>query len=737
MQEDAKQIAQRALECLSAGLFQETCDFLVELCRLDPRNAWGWMTLGAVRVRLGQTEEAQTCLRRALELQPAYPEAHYNLADVLRLKGGLQEALRHTSRAIDLAPGFAHAWILQSWLHLQLNDLVAAETEVQRVLSLQPGMPEAHYALGNLRQRRGQGDEALSAYRRAVELNPRYADAHFQAGNVQAARGALEEAAASFSRACEINPGFHAAQRALAVALRRLGRPRKAVEAYRRALALDPRDAPLWTDLGYALALCAEYDESEDALRRALSLDASQAGCYTNLGMTLNAQGRVPEAVACYRRALELKPDYAHAHSNLLLSMNYLLECDPAEVLREHQEWGRIHGLAPRSRHRNDPDPRRRLRIGYVSADFRRHPVACFIEGLLACRDASRFEIVCYAEVPRPDAVTQRMRGYADLWRETCGKTDEQVVEQVVADGIDILVDLGGHTASNRLRVFTARPAPVQVSYIGYANTSGLSTIDYRITDRTTDPPGAEAYYTEKLLYIDGGFSCYTPPQAAPAISPLPALARGFVTFGAMPNVCKINEAVIDLWCDVLRAIPSARMLVFRDALKGRTRQELYEAFGRRGIGRDRVTLAGEMPERFCQLPVGIRHLGIYEDIDVMLDTLPWNGHTISCESLWMGAPVLTLMGDRHCGRIGASILGQVGLADLAAGSPDGFVDIAVRMAADLQGLDSLRQALRERMRSSPLCDAANFARKIEACYRTSWRNWCAAQEVDAHRDDN
>jgi predicted O-linked N-acetylglucosamine transferase (SPINDLY family) len=354
------------------------------------------------------------------------------------------------------------------------------------------------------------------------------------------------------------------------------------------------------------------------------------------------------------------------------------------------------------------------LHIGYVSPDFRRHTMAAFIEPILTHHDRKKVTVFAYAEVEHPDEVTERLNSLADQWRWTIGQSDQQVAELVRADGIDILIDLAGHTSGNRLRVFALRPAPVQATYLGYPNTTGLDAVDYRITDADTDPPDEPRRHTEELIRLPSGFACFAPPANAPAISPSPALQNGFITFGSIHNLAKLNDQVLDLWCSVLKATPTSRLVVSRHTLVGRVRDEFMQRFSGSGVDPNRIVL-----RHATDADAGF--LSAFHQFDIMLDTFPWGANTTTYESLWMGVPILTLCGDRHAGRWAATIQPRLGLEEFVARSQDEFVARAVETSKHMDRLAEARRNLRERMRASPLCDGPGLCRKLEAAYRTMW----------------
>lgn len=586
----------------------------------------------------------------------------------------------------------AEAWFFLGAVNGQLNNTGEAVECLQRAVALSPGNALAHYNLGMALRIQGRLDEAAQALRDAVRLAPQRAEVHL----------------------------------GLAHTYVDMDQPEGAAHCYRELLKLKPDDAETHYNLGMMLHRQGLLEEAIAQYQESLRCNPNVVGVYNNLGGAYSDQGKPEESLRYHRRALELAPEDDETPSNLLMTLLYLPDADPAHIFTEHRKWGQGHALPA---HQNFPNihlPERRLRVGYVSPDFRNHAVAHFFEPLLANHGSGAVETICYSSTVHADAVTARLRGLAGQWREINNLSDDEVERVIRADEVDILVDLAGHTGSNRLKMFARKPAPVQVSYLGYPNTTGLAAMDYRLTDEVADPPGSAAYYTEELCYLPGGFSCYQPARDAPDITPLPARARGFVTFASFSNLSKINDRVLDLWCRVLHANPSSRLFLYRHSLKGETSNRYYQAFEARGIGRDRLDIAAEIPAEYQSLPSEVRYMGLFERVDIILDTFPWNNHTLACETLWMGIPVITLAGDRHAGRICASVLTAVGLPNLIARSPDEYLKIATALANNLNELEHLRATLRGRMQNSPLCDGKAFARNVEAAYREMWRKWCA-----------
>ncbi|MBL8643095.1 MAG: hypothetical protein JNK21_04110, partial [Rhodospirillaceae bacterium] len=441
------------------------------------------------------------------------------------------------------------------------------------------------------------------------------------------------------------------------------------------------------------------------------------AAALVNLGVAEVETGNVTSGFARFEAVLTQDSANADATDNRLFSAHYISD-DPQALVKLHRTWGQgLPELAFDGHENTDPD--RPLRVGYVSPDFRRHSVAFFSEPLIVGHDRKQVEVFCYANLSAPDTVTARFRA-ASQWREIAGLSAEAVAAMIRADRIDVLVDLAGHTHGNRLDVFALGPAPVQVTALGYPDTTGLSAMTARLCDAVTDPPGAEAYATEKLVRLPKGLHCYAAPVDAPAVAPPPCLTKGFVTFGSFNKRAKISEATVAMWADILKAVPTARLLIKAKALtEAETKTALTAEFVRHGVDGARLDVRGWSP-------ADADHLGLYNDVDIALDTYPYNGTTTTCEALWMGVPVITRQGETHAARVGASLLATVGLRDLICGGRDAYVASAIRLAGDHKKLSTERQALRARLQASSLCDAKGYARDVEAAYRALWRAACA-----------
>ncbi len=534
--------------------------------------------------------------------------------------------------------------------------------------------------------------------------------------------GRPADAAVCYERLLRLRPDSPGAYNNLGLALLNANRAEEAVLTFQQALYLQPSLADAHNNLGLALGARGDFDEALTCFERALQFTPDHFGAMVNLGNACKDQGQLVEAVDYYRKALETRPHEASVHSNLLLALQYQAEANPLEILAEARLYAQRHAESLSGSIKTHPLPSmhgRRLRIGYVSADLRDHPVAYFLEPILANHDHQRFEIFCYANVARPDPLTQRLQGYADQWCSLLGLSDEQAAERIRQDGIDVLVDLNGHTGGNRLLVFARKPAPIQVSYLGYLGTTGLTAMDYYLTDALADPPGrTETHYQEQLIRLPACGFCYQPGNAPEGSTELPARHFGRVTFASLNILAKLTEEVLTLWARILAAVPNSRLLL-RSGAGREGEQRVRGILTRHGIAPERVLLLGQTPTRF-------EYLKLYHSVDLNLDPFPYNGVTTTCDALWMGVPVLTLAGRMNVSRQGVRFLSNVGLEELIADSPTSYVRLATELAGDLDRLAAVRTSLRERMSRSPLLDAPRFSRRLEAVFEEMWEKWKA-----------
>ncbi len=551
-----------------------------------------------------------------------------------------------------------------------------------------PGLAIVHFKLGNTLAQMGQYRQAMAAYRAAMLLHRTEPQETIGLGQTLADQGRAIEAAAAFDLAIEKNSQSAAGHFGLGNAFREMGLMDESIDAYERTLAIEP--------------------------------DHHQA--MNNLANALKECGRIEEAIAHCRRAAELSKE-ARVAGNVLYTLHFHPDYDRQRLADEHEAWRQTYAQVLESqpmRHANDRSPDRRLRIGYVSPDLREHPVGRFMQTLLAHHRHDQFEIFCYSDHAKSDAITGRLRPLADHWREVHQLSDEELAKQINDDSIDILVDLAMHTANNRLLTLARKPAPVQMSYLAYCSTTGLKTIDWRLSDPHLDPPGVEHFYSEKTLRLTHSYWCYEAPADAPPVSPPPSVRNGFVTFGSLNNFAKISRPAIDAWSSILQRLPNSRLILH--AHEGSHRRQLWDLLASQSIDRNRLEFVG-----FYSMS---GYLSQYARIDVALDPFPYGGGHTTFDALWMGVPVVSLAGRTGVGRGGVSILTNLGRPQWIADSIDSYIDIASSLARDINERMTIRNQMRGWMTRSPLMDAASHARDIESAYRFAWRASCEAQRA-------
>ena len=537
--------------------------------------------------------------------------------------------------------------------------------------------------------RAGEGPQAALLYRELLVADPRHADAlHLL--------GLLEHQA---------------------------GRNEQAAMLVRQAIAIRPDAAAYHSNLAHIFTVLKQLDAAVESCRQAIALDRTGAAAWLNLGNALKELGRIDQAIECFDHLRRLHPGYVYAHSNLLYSLHYAQGRSQAEVFAQHRQFAADFEAPLRAgwrAHANRPDPARRLRIGYLSPDLREHPVACYLEPVLAQRDRSAFEVTCYHDHLQAEAFTARLAALSDHWTPCKHLGDDALAERIRADAIDVLIDLTGHTADHRLLVFARKPAPVQMTWLGYIGSTGLTAMDWRLSHIDADPPGNEAFYSERLYRFDKTLWWTWRPRASmPEVGPSPAAERGHVSFGSTNNIGKLGGDVIAAWIAILLRVPGSR-LVLAGIPDGSPARLLRQQFQAAGIAPERLVVLGKLvPEQFWAL---------HGEIDLMLDPFPYNGGATSCDALWLGVPLVALKGRAFVSRMGFALLTSLGLAELAADDVAGYVELAVALAQDPARLADLRAGLRQRVAQSPLRDEAGFTRALEAAFRHGWQQWCLTQ---------
>ena len=668
--------------------------------KLEPGDLDQLLRDGLLLHQSGRREEAEAIYRQVLALDPKFSDAMHYLGLVLYQKKQYGQALELMSRAISINPSKAH-------YHANAAPVLLAV---------------------------GQNDAAIEACRRAIALRPRYGEAFYCMGLALKNQRKLEEAAACYHRTVEYKPDHVEAWNALGMHFNDERRYHEGMDCFRRAISINPNFAGPYNNLGHALREMGRLDEAVEAFGRGLQIEPGSPVLLSHLATVLKDMGEIEAAEKLYRQSLATMPD-ARTGSSLLYTLLFDEKISPQELWEEHKQWNETYAK-PLSisipQHTSDASPDRRIRIGYVSPDFRTHPVGRFLLPLMARHDHTQFEIFCYSDVRKAGGLTDSIKSCADVWRETRGMTDEQVAALVRQDRIDILIDLTMHMGDNRMLLFARNPAPVQVTYLAYPGTTGLETMDYRLSDAFLDPRSADGglcsdarYYSERTVRLTS-YWCYQPARDTPELVPPPALASGKITFGCLNNFCKISDRTLSTWCELLGRFPDSRLIIH--ANEGSHRQKMRGRISAKGIEACRLEFVPSLPiaSYFAQ----------YNRIDIALDPFPYPGGTTTCDALWMGVPVVTLAGQTAISRGGASLLSIIGLKELIAENTEKYLRIASELATDRNRLAQLRSTLRQRMQTSALMDATGFARDVETAFKEMWRNWCAGMSVANIRAD-
>ena len=682
--------------------------------------------LGNLFAHTKEFDQAIACYRKALSIQPAYVEVHFNLGIALQEQGNLHEAIACFQKAIALNPDFADAHYRLGVVFFRDQHLLSeAEACFRRALEINPGSADAHLNLANLLEDLGRLDEAEASYRRALEIMPDFAEVHSNLGNVLKDLGRLADAEACYRRALQIKPDFSEVHSNLGNALRDMGRLSDAEASYRRALQFKPDNSDALINLGSTLHDMRRLSEAKACYQQSIQINPDNADAHSNLGGTFRELDRLVEAEASYRRALQIKPDYSIANSSLLYLYSYHALIAPDEYLAYARNWEQAclpEQDRQAARHRvfqRPPLTGRRLKVGYVSGDFRQHAVSSFIEQLFTQHDRSRIELFAYSNNNFRDAVTERLQALTEHWIQITGVSDAVVRNRIEADGIDALIDLSGHTANNRLGVFARRAAPVQAYYLGYFASTGLTEMDYWIGDDILTPPETDSHFSEQVWRLPRVSWSYDGKDAPPpSWRPAPV---DTVWVGSFNQLGKLTPATLALWAKVLHTLPEGRLLLkTRELADATNRRRILDAMTSHGVPTDRIELQdGSITPNWRE------HMAYYNRLDIVLDPVgAMGGVTSTCDALWMGAPVITLEGDRVTSRATAAILNAVGHPEWIAHSEAEYLDKVVALARDEEQRKALRCSQRDRMAHSPLCNAKNLAMNLEKAYIEMFERW-------------
>lgn len=710
----------------AVGRREEAASLFRQLHASDPTDLQAISSLTQLLETLGRHDELIATIEAVLQRVPDSVEAHNNLGVALLAAGRPDEALAAHQRALALNPGFAEAHFCLGVCLEKMGRHERALEAYRQALTLAPDSLKNISNLGNLLMELGRPDEAATVFEQGVRINPELAEAHFNLGTALNQLGQLEPAERHFLKALELKPEFANACNNLGASLNHRGLHEAALTHFRRAIELDPQLFQAHNNMGLALQDLGRREEATHCFRKALEIKPDFGEATLNLALTYSGMGELDKALDGVRQAVALMPDNTQAHSALLFLHNYRSDGSPDERLEEARNYGRLVAarvpaeLPPRQ---TNLEPEKCLNVGFVSGDLRRHPVGFFVEGVLAAlaeQTAGRLKLFAYSNSFDNDAVTARIQESFDHWTSITGLSDRTAYDIIVADRIDILIDLSGHTLYSRLPLFAWRPAPVQVTWLGYFATTGVEAIDYLIADPWTLPQSQESYFTEKIVRLPETRLCFTPPDDGVACAMPPALKNGYVTFGCFNTLTKMTDAVVALWSEILTALPDSKLMLMSHQLQDqRVIDSTTERFRRHGIDPLRLIIRGFAPRA--------EYLATYNQIDIALDPFPYCGGTTTVEALWMGVPVLTLAGEQFLARQGVGLLMNAGLADWVADDLAHYRALAIAHAGNAERLGPLRGQLRSRILASPIFDAPRFAGHFETALRTMWRHHCAA----------
>lgn len=647
----------------------------------------------------GELQKAASICKKAVKHTPKNDAANFLLGKITAQQGDQSEAIRYFSLAIEQKKTDPNYLFYRGRCYYTLKRYIEALNDFNLAVSLAPDSLPLRMITGHAARDAGDFSHAFDMYTEALRISPD--------------NDAVLE---NLARVCELS-----------------GKLQDVVKYYRKAIEVAPENVSIMNNFGSFL-----YNHNNSGLaiyylKRTLEIDPKHSYAHNNMGSVLCELREIRAACTSFENALKYEPDFSQAHSNLLLTIHYDTLHSAEDVLLKHLSWEKAQasGLlrVQQSDYRNDPTVDRKLRIGYVSSDFRSHSVAYFIYPVLQAHLKDKFDIYCFSNVEKPDAFTQKIQSISGIfWKNIRQLSDQETVELIMQEKIDILIDLSGHTAAHRLKVFAQKPAPVQINYLGYPDTTGLSTIDYRFTDRLADPIGETDYlHTEKLCRLSRGFLCYQPPESCPEPAPQsPMRENGYVTFGSFNKFTKINHSVVTIWSRLLNSVPHSKLLIKSKNLTGLAEKRLLAEFAKHGIEKDRII-------RSAWIPTLSEHLELYSKIDIALDTFPYNGTTTTFEALWMGKPVITLTGETHVTRVGYSILSRLGLDELITYSPEEYIDRCIQLAGDVEHIQQISETLRQRLTTKGMLDSDRFTRELESCYQRMFRAWSHQHTESSH----
>ena len=752
-------LRQKIQDCFAAQDLPQAQKHLKKLCKMVPNDFQAWYFLGSIKGQLGQFNDAIKALHKALRIEPSSTEALSILGLAFFSAGRHEEAITTYKKLLTFEPNNTDALGNLGAAYLVLEQYQQAIPLLQESLKLESSAV-THANLGKAFHHIRSHDDAQKHLNAALDMEPSSLDALMILGEVSHEQGYYKEALKYYEDAIQYHPNTAEAWNNKALILYDLGKYKSALLALQHATQLRKNYLSAIINIGVCQIAMNDFNVAEKTFKQCIQISPASDEAHFHLGIIQKKLGNSQLALKSQTTALNINPKNYKAHielgkiyqkmsyhkksisqfrkahtlsqgspyqrdiamHNLLLSMNYAPNFSQEDIYNAHKNWGlqiekKVKKLIPEKITTDN-----KLRIGYFSSDFKAHSVAYFIEPILANHDLKQFEIYCYSNVLKPDETTKRLRTYPVKWRKTCHMNDKVLLKQIIDDKINIFIDLMGHTANNRLSILASKPAPIQMTYLGYPNTTGLSSVDYRIVDKITDTKNDGHYHTESLARLSGCFLCYKPSEDAPKVKDTPMENHGYITFGTFNNSVKITQEVVHLYSNILHATNNSRLVLKNKSFQDVNIRERYiSMFKENEIDSSRLSF-------LSMTPTTIAHLDLYNTIDIALDSFPYNGTTTTCEALYMGTPVITFLGDRHSSRVSASLLTAIGHKELIAESEQDYVKLAIELANDTTRLKNYNENLRADMLESPLCDAPSFTHNLENLYKNVWENYCSGE---------
>ena len=711
-----------ALVCLyNEGKIEEVYTRSLPLIREYPDTSAIHNIMGAISYQKGDKGSAIEYFRKVIELNPDHPHAYNNLGATLVDLEEYEEAKKVIGEAIHLQPDYAEAYNNLGNVHKELEEYDQAIAQYEKAIELNPRYYEAYNNLGVALGKNEQYEEAAEVLKNTIHMKPEFAEAYNTLGAILTDWEKYEEAKQALLEAISIAPDNAKAYNNLGNAYERLDEYDQAIVQYEKAVELNPQYYQAYNNLGAALSNIEKYEEAQKVLKQAIQINSKFAESYHNMGLIFRLTGNYDEAIKHQRMAVSLKPEDENNFQVLLFSLNYSPDMSAEEIYDYYRQYDQKFGLPLKSKWKpfaQTKAPKNKLRIGYVSPDFKEHSMRNFLEPVLTHHNHDKFEIYAFAELKKEDQITQKYKSYADHWIRTDKMSDEEMAQKIRDVQIDILIDLAGHTKGNRLGVFALKPAPVSLSWwIGYGYTTGLSAIDYFLTDNVLAPEGSEHLFAEQLCRLNQYSVCYQKKIGMGSINPLPALTNGFITFGTLTRVIRINDKVIKAWSQILNQVKGSKLIINSKSFNNSmTINEFKQKFQEYGISSDRLDIYYQSPP-----------WDTMRKIDIALDCFPHNSGTTLNEHLYMGNPFITMAGRPSVGRIGASILDTLGHPEWIATSEEAYIDKAIALASDTKKLAKIRGSLRAEIEASPIMDTRGFVEGLEKIYQGMWEKWCAS----------